>query len=361
MTQSVYLKLRGHLNTLPIGMPETDSHIEVDVLRELFSADEAEMALHLTPLPESIEEIAHRLGREADEIAPVISRMVEKGLIFWTGEGETRKYNLMSFYPGILELQYKRLGENTAKKISQYLNMALTKELVGTKETRIFRVIPIEQKVSADLYVFPYDKVASIIDSADQVCLTECFCRKHKETAGESCGRRTDTCLIFGDYGKMFVERGLGEVISKQRAMEVLDRCEKEGLIHCTFNTAVENLVICNCCGCCCSILRGATRLNIPAAVVKSDYRIEIDAGRCIGCGTCVDRCHFTAISLQNEKASVDQARCVGCGVCIVTCPAEARRLVRKAPEERTTPFDNPETVMAKLSEERRANPSGKT
>jgi len=89
------------------------------------------------------------------------------------------------------ELQFKRLGKDTAKKISRYLNLALTKELVGTRETRIFRVIPIKQKVAADLYVYPYEKVASIIESADQVCLTQCFCRTHKETAGESCGRRT--------------------------------------------------------------------------------------------------------------------------------------------------------------------------
>jgi hypothetical protein len=30
--------------------------------------------------------------------------------------------------------------------------MALTKELVGTEKTRILRVVPVKQKVAADLY-----------------------------------------------------------------------------------------------------------------------------------------------------------------------------------------------------------------
>ena len=45
MTLDVYVRLRDHLDTLPIGMPKTESNVEVEILRDLFSPDEAEIAL----------------------------------------------------------------------------------------------------------------------------------------------------------------------------------------------------------------------------------------------------------------------------------------------------------------------------
>jgi len=334
-------------------MPKTENNVELEILRELFSAEEAEMALYLRVFPESIEEIANRIDKEVEVVSTVISNMANKGLIFWSGEGKNRKYRLMSFYPGILELQYKRLGKELAGKIGKYLDTSLTEELIGAKDTQLFRVVPINKKVPHQLYVFPYDKVANIIDSTDFICMTECFCRKNKDAAGEACGAPTDTCLVFGDYAKMFVDNGLGDPISKEKAMDILERSEDEGLIHCTFNTARDNLVVCNCCGCCCSILRGVTRLNIPTAVVKSDYDLSVDQNRCTGCGTCIERCHLKAVSIENNRAMTDHDRCIGCGVCILTCLADARRLVRKSPEERVLPIESPDVALEKLSRER--------
>ncbi len=44
----------------------------------------------------------------------------------------------------------------------------------------------------------------------------------------------------------------------------------------------------------------------------------------CTGCGTCVDECPATAISMKNEKAKVDEEECTECGICVDSCPAEA-------------------------------------
>jgi len=351
--EEVYERLRKHLDELPIGMPKTDSNIELELLRELFTLEEAQMALNMKGLPESIEEISQRIGKDPKYISNIITGMVKKGLIFWGGDGKERTYRLMSFYPGILELQYKRLEKETARKIGKYLNTALTRELVGTAETQLFRVVPINKEVPHDLYVFPYDSVATIIENSDFICMTKCFCRTNKNAAGEGCGAPTDTCLVFGDYAKMFVESNLGESISRRRAMDILEQCEEQGLIHCTFNTEKDNLVICNCCGCCCSILRGVTRLHIPTAIVKSDYMLEVDQKKCTGCETCVDRCHMNA-ALVEEYAKIDRNRCVGCGVCILTCPTEARSLVRKSAHERVKPLQDPNIALERLVKERK-------
>lgn len=41
----------------------------------------------------------------------------------------------------------------------------------------------------------------------------------------------------------------------------------------------------------------------------------------CIGCGNCISRCNFEALSLVDGRAVVDHSRCVTCGYCSVACP----------------------------------------
>jgi len=61
----------------------------------------------------------------------------------------------------------------------------------------------------------------------------------------------------------------------------------------------------------------------------------EVDAKKCIGCGTCVTFCPEACIKLRanshpgknkNAKgiASIDYDLCKGCGVCAVECPTRA-------------------------------------
>lgn len=45
---------------------------------------------------------------------------------------------------------------------------------------------------------------------------------------------------------------------------------------------------------------------------------------KCRGCGTCVEKCAFDALSMVDGKARIDLGRCGGCGLCIVVCPHRA-------------------------------------
>ncbi len=50
-----------------------------------------------------------------------------------------------------------------------------------------------------------------------------------------------------------------------------------------------------------------------------------IDPDGCTGCGTCVELCHYDAISMtQEETALVDPLACEGCAVCAHFCPEDA-------------------------------------
>ena len=59
-----------------------------------------------------------------------------------------------------------------------------------------------------------------------------------------------------------------------------------------------------------------------------------IDKDACTGCKTCIDRCHFKAISFVNDKSFVDKSRCAGCGLCVTTCDSNAIQLAKKSKDE---------------------------
>ena len=61
--------------------------------------------------------------------------------------------------------------------------------------------------------------------------------------------------------------------------------------------------------------------------VAPSRFAAFVDVDLCSGCETCIDRCFFEALSMQDDFAAVDPERCLGCGVCTVVCPTEALRL----------------------------------
>jgi ferredoxin len=51
---------------------------------------------------------------------------------------------------------------------------------------------------------------------------------------------------------------------------------------------------------------------------------IVIDAGRCDGCGACVEVCPEGAIYLVDGRATVDGTLCHACEACVAACPVDA-------------------------------------
>jgi heterodisulfide reductase subunit A-like polyferredoxin len=62
--------------------------------------------------------------------------------------------------------------------------------------------------------------------------------------------------------------------------------------------------------------------------VDPSRFLAVVDEEVCSGCGDCVDRCFFDAITLEErdgeEVSTIDAEKCMGCGLCQVTCPEDA-------------------------------------
>jgi ferredoxin len=91
---------------------------------------------------------------------------------------------------------------------------------------------------------------------------------------------------------------------------------------------------ICNCCGCCCIVLRGITQWGIKHSVAQANYHAVINSDECLNCGICIDRCQVDALTELDGSTVVDLERCVGCGLCVTGCPHDAVRLRRKPEAE---------------------------
>ena len=46
-----------------------------------------------------------------------------------------------------------------------------------------------------------------------------------------------------------------------------------------------------------------------------------------MGCETCVGRCNYEAIHIEDGRAVVREDLCKGCGNCVVTCPTNALKM----------------------------------
>jgi len=95
---------------------------------------------------------------------------------------------------------------------------------------------------------------------------------------------------------------------------------------------------VCNCCGCCCGILRGITEWGIERSVAYANYYAVIDPAFCANCGNCIERCQVHAISEGEGFSVVDREHCIGCGLCVTGCPNDVARLVRKPEAELVHP-----------------------
>jgi hypothetical protein len=81
MPNESYDKLRDFLDQFSIGFPSTDSGVELKILKRLFSEEEAEITIQLSPFPEEAPVIAARIGVPAEQLSSKLEAMAQIGLI----------------------------------------------------------------------------------------------------------------------------------------------------------------------------------------------------------------------------------------------------------------------------------------
>jgi len=350
--KDVYQRLAEFLDTFPQRFPlNTESGIELRILRHIFTPEEAELFMKLRPKPETAVEIAGRVGADPGEMEKALYEMSHKGQVFRTGKAGSYKYMATAFLVGIVEFQMNRMTPEFAKDMEEFTPILYEATWMKGK-TRDLRTIPIAESVDSDAQVMPYESAEEAIKSAKHIAVSDCMCRRMKDLVGTPCSKPLEVCFHFGSGCHYFVENGMGRYISQEEAMAILKEGQEAGLV-CQLSASQNPVAMCMCCDCCCGPLRAYKAYEKPSEMVNSNFFARVNEEECIGCELCLERCPMDAIEVD-EVARINLDRCIGCGVCAGSCPTEAVKIFRKDKDREFVPEKDLFTATMAIYQQRR-------
>ena len=353
MSDQVYMKIAENIDKGVQTAPKADGEISkafLAYLKIVYKPGEAELIQHLEMnRSKTAEEVASESGQDVTKVRATLLPLTRRAALI----GNEKKFrlpviaslvNLHMFYPEIepKDLEAAELYQQFFIKEKYYKYYATSE-----KGTPSLRTLPVEQAIHPETKTMNSEEAHAYIKNlgTEHLALVPCPCRTRTEKMGiRECKDKVPVaaCIFLDRAAEQFIDLGMGKRVTKEQAVKYLDEAVETGLIPTTNNYIADpHTIICLCCGCCCSNVRGRTRWDNPTAVLPSNFLPEANDD-CIMCGTCIDRCYLDALSLDEDagKAVVDPDKCIGCGVCTITCPVEALKLHRY--ERLTQPFATP-------------------
>lgn len=304
----------------------------VRLLGMLCSDAEAQV---MAALPATKDAVVEKTGFDAREVDDALKGLFIKGLVFERIKEGVSTFsppkNLVQFHdatvlwPGAPAEFIDTWKEFMDEEYPQFLQM-ITSAGLGP----FMRIIPINKAIEGGSEVLPYEHAARMIGDAEKHAVTDCTCRLTQK----NCDRPVNICIQLDRGAAYAIKRGTGREIAKDEALALLDKAEEAGLVHLSENRSRAGNVICNCCSCCCMALEPMKSAGIKGFAAPSRYVSAVDADRCAGCLTCVERCPMDAVSDSGGQAEIDEDKCIGCGLCMSTCPEEAISLLETRPPD---------------------------
>lgn len=334
VTPNVYSKLASRFAEEAMIGPDADDALLVCFLEHCFTPPEAELAA-LLPFyyqPWSLEKTLKTVRKISAVVKPLLESMVDKGLI----RGRGGKYSLLPILPGMFENVL--LDNDESDWHREFARLA--GELYGTgyvrkyleHPTHVVRSIAIGEEVTRESQSLNPDDVENMIRSHDlMVILNNCQCRQAKYLQGDECNRadRTDGCLAFGDFARMYLDRGVARQLDRDSMRSVVRERADNNLVFLAGNVSASSAnQICTCCDCCCHMLGQIINVDPDYIVTPPRYRVVVDEEKCSDCGRCIRVCNVMAHDMIQKRHTYDESRCIGCGLCVGVCPSAAIDLV---------------------------------
>ncbi len=267
----------------------------------------AEVALHLEiRKPKSLEEVADLCKKPVDEVEKILYKMAVDGSIKVEKENGVDKYFLELYVPGVME--YMVANRENIKKYPvipesfEEYTRKLGALMAGNIPVGmgVMRVIPIESAIEGDTRRASYEEISDLINKHEIFSVADCACRTSMRVIGQGCGHTVEEmCIQLGPAAEYYIRTGRGRRITREEAIDICKKAEKEGLIHQIPNLSGpgKTLAICNCCGCSCFGLRNANLYRNPD-FSRSNYVSQVDKDKCVACGQCVENCPSNALTL---------------------------------------------------------------
>jgi ferredoxin len=351
-----YRLLQQRLDRCVTGAP--DSPTFQRILRLLFTPEEARIARQI-PQFISLGALAERTGLDRDVLDAAVTEMARKGLVIDLEHGGHRYASLAPVVIGFYEFTFMRTGddaplETLAHLFEHYFDEGALPHAIFRMNTQIGRSLVREESLPDDppVEVLDWERATEIVRSADSVAVGICPCRHHARLVGRGCDKPLRTCMSFDKAAEALARIGLAEPVTNEEGLRILDECKAAGLAQTADNVQQGVTYMCNCCGCCCGMMRSIKRFGIPNGIVSSNWVAAVDHAECRGCAKCVDVCPVDAIRIEpthgagrrRNWAVIDSERCLGCGVCHEVCRWDAKAMV---PRERRPVI--PETTLDRI------------
>ncbi|WP_025692773.1 4Fe-4S binding protein [Paenibacillus zanthoxyli] len=344
--------LAKRLNANVVGLPEPQEQNSWDgwhtILELLYTPQEAAIGAKLPVFPASLEEISRRCGMSQEEIKVLLDQMADKGIVMDLRNPQTQEifYSLSPPVVGFFELTMMKIGkENVSKKelamaVSAYAGNSdiFVREVHGSGKTALGRALVYESFLDPDSMpeIYDWEKAVTVIKEAKHIAVSQCYCRHTAEHLGKNCSAPMEVCLSLNEYGEFVIRRNYGRAIDTSEALEILRKSREYGLVHVVDNVKQKPAWMCNCCSCCCGMMKAIRNWGFPA-VNPSNFLPYQSQHNCVGCQRCVKKCPVQAITLVRKSDSqpfhqiiIDEERCIGCGVCVSTCNKKALELTRR-------------------------------
>ncbi|MFX1281314.1 MAG: hypothetical protein ACFFA3_18325, partial [Promethearchaeota archaeon] len=106
--------------------------------------------------------------------------------------------------------------------------------------------------------ILPTQTVHEIVEKYDDIAVGNCYCRNHARVLGNPCKQTNikESCFTFGKSALHTAKHGFARLISKEEALELLEKIRDDGLVHRVMhlraNPELREDAICNCCSDCC-------------------------------------------------------------------------------------------------------------
>ncbi len=367
-----YRALMDRLDHHAVAMPRPEDARALEGWRELlelmYSPEEAAIASRMPMLPTGLGKLARRFEMPEDELRAKLEPLCDKGLVMDLMNPDTgkRKYLLAPPVVGFFEFSMMRAHDmfdklSVAKAMDAYMHGddTFAREVFGN-DTVIGRAMVHEDVLAANIpEVLDWERTTRLIDEAEQIAVSHCYCRHKAEHLGKACDVPQEICLSLNGGAEFVIRRGFGRPIDKTQAMGIVTKARKLGLVQIADNVKNEPAYVCNCCACCCGQLSAINEFGLKA-VNPSGFEPHYNPDVCKGCSRCSRACPVAAIAMSPERAggkrknemrpSFDEEVCIGCGVCATTCPQGGITMERRA-ETSHVPENTVERVVRQMLE----------
>ena len=310
--------------------------------------------------PEKLEKKALRAGMSRDELQLAVKRLIPEGLITTYHKDGEQVYERGSILT-MTELQIRKMEAQGEEDAAIRLESARFMDLmieggaanVPTK-TPYYRVLPVQSTITGkDLNgevvldtvvpdpraVLPIDVVSEMIKKQPLMVVAECYCRKAKQILDKGCEHPLETCFYFNELAELQLNAGRARKIEYEEALEILQECERQGLVHNVNNAQGHIHSLCNCCACSCGVMKSIRRGETNAGA-NSRFIVAYDQALCTQCAICAGVCPSGALTFAEGRLNVMTGKCIGCGLCVSHCPEGALKLL-----PREQPAKIPENV----------------